>query len=962
MPPTAVSPVLVGRTTERAAIRAAYERARQGQAVTVLVSGEAGIGKSRLLAAATAELPGEPLVLTGGCLEVGADAAPYVPFVAILRDLLRQLGRDRVDALLPLAGSALAAWLPGLAAPAADRTRLLEELLTLVGRVADSRPVVLAVEDLHWADASSREVFVYLSRNLVDRSVLLLATVRTGEHPGRQLLAELGRRGDVVRVELGPLGRPHVAELLAAIGGRTPDPVRSSRIHRRSGGNPLFIEALNATEDFQGYDMARLRNRSAPQPEPAAAHADSDRCSRTRRLRDLRTLLLDRVSALPEQARALLPVIAVAGTTVGDELLLTVSDLSEDDLHRALRALVDQEQLAVRADGYAIRHDLIREAVYQALLPHDRRRLHERYARVVTEPAALAEHWTAAGKPELALPAALRAAELARQQYAYDEQLNLLERALDLWPRVTTHPTAQVSVLERAAVACYASGSSDKGVKHTTVALDALDAAAEPVRVARLLELRGRMRNRIDGGGRDDLERAIALVPPGVADEVRAEMLAGLAFLAVTAGDVAATRQAAEEAVAFEHVRARALLALGFVAGSDGDVDAALRHYGESRRIAEKQGDHHTYLTSMQWEASALIRAGRSAEAAGLSRAGQLAAERLGQGRSRGSMLANCRASALIDLGGWDEALEVIEDALADDPPWLYATALHCSQALVTAWRGDRDAYAEIDDRLAAFADNSRPRLEITLLTACVRIAGAVELGDLDLADRLLGEVLADPPHRGLPAYETMLIVVAGARTQRARSAAGGRHVAREADERLAALRALAARIPLDNRVLVALRATFEALAGKGTLREWDAVADAWRELGHVRDLAHALTAGAEAALAQSNRSGARRRLREARSIAADLRAAPLLSRIDCLAVRARLDEQDEPADPGFGLTRREAQVLRVLANGRSNAEIAVELFISTNTVASHVQRILTKLSVSTRTEAAALAHRHALG
>ena len=329
-----ISSVLVGRGSERASIDAAYQRARQGQAVTVLVSGEAGIGKSRLVTTVTADLPGEPLLLTGCCLEVGATAAPYVPFVAILRDLVRQLGRSGVDALLPLDGSALAAWLPDLTPAPGGRTRLLEELLTLVSRAAASRPVVLVVEDLHWADASSREVFVYLARNLTDRAVLLLATVRTGElasgHPGRQLLAELGRRGNVVRVALPPLGRPHVAELLAAIGGRTPDPVRSSLIHRRSGGNPLFVEALHATEDFEG---------------------------------NLRTLLLDRIAALPAQAQSLLPVIAVAGTIVSDEQLLAVGELPEDDLHSALRTLVDHEQLVVGDDGYAIRHDLIREAV-----------------------------------------------------------------------------------------------------------------------------------------------------------------------------------------------------------------------------------------------------------------------------------------------------------------------------------------------------------------------------------------------------------------------------------------------------------------------------------------------------------------------------------------------------------------------------------------------------------------------
>jgi DNA-binding NarL/FixJ family response regulator len=182
-----------------------------------------------------------------------------------------------------------------------------------------------------------------------------------------------------------------------------------------------------------------------------------------------------------------------------------------------------------------------------------------------------------------------------------------------------------------------------------------------------------------------------------------------------------------------------------------------------------------------------------------------------------------------------------------------------------------------------------------------------------------------------------------------------------EVAARLDALKSLVGGISARPAVMVAQLTTFDALAGKGSVKEWDAAVAAWRDLGTPYELALALTAGAAAALASSNRSGARQRLHEARSIAADLRAAPLLSRIDDLAVRARLDEEQEPAGADFELTRRELQVLRVLAKGHSNAKIAVELFISTNTVASHVQHILTKLGVRTRTEAAALAHRHAL-
>jgi hypothetical protein len=273
-----VSPVLVGRDAELAAVHAAYRRVLDGRAATVLVSGEAGIGKSRLVASAVAGLPGEPLALVGGCLELGADSAPYVPFVAVLRELVRVLGRDAVDRLLPLAGTPLAGWLPG-AEPSPDRygrTRLLEQVLALITRAAVDRPVVLVVEDLHWADPSSRELFAYLARNLAGGRVLLVGTVRSGAlpagHPARRLVAELARRGDVVDLTIGPLGRDQVTELLTAIGGAPPDPVRSAEIHRRSGGNPLFVEALSGPGAVVGASLeALLRSRIAELPRSAEA-------------------------------------------------------------------------------------------------------------------------------------------------------------------------------------------------------------------------------------------------------------------------------------------------------------------------------------------------------------------------------------------------------------------------------------------------------------------------------------------------------------------------------------------------------------------------------------------------------------------------------------------------------------------------------------------------------------------
>ncbi|WP_149256890.1 AAA family ATPase [Actinomadura sp. K4S16] len=952
-----VSPVLVGRDDEIAVLRAAYERSRAGRPSTVLVGGEAGIGKSRLVATAMGELPGVPLVLSGGCLELGSEGAPYVPFVAVLRDLVRRLGRDRVAALLPPGGTALGDLLPDLG-PAPARygpARLLEEMLTLLARAAEARPVVVLVEDLHWADASSRELFAYLARNLTGAAVLLLGTVRTGElaarHPNSRMLAELGRGGAVSRIDLGPLEHRHVTALLAAVDGRPPDPARSVRVYRRSGGNPLFVEALSA----------------AGETPPG----------------DLRTLLLTRVTDLPDLAREALEALAVAGAELDDELVRAVAGGPARELGDALGDLTARELVVARENGYAIRHDLLREAVYDALPPPRRRRMHARYAAALADRAAsadpaasataLAQHWTAAGEFERALPAAWRAAGRAGGQNAYDEQLHQLELVLDHWPKVPepveTIGVDRTVVLESAATAAFNAGRSAAGVAYGTAALDEVDPAVEPERAARLLGLRGRLQSRIDGGGRDDLRRAVALAPPEASQDLRARLLSALAFVEFMALDLDDCQGHAAQAldiadrIGDDALRAPALLVLGALHGTRGDLDSAADAFAEARRAADAAGDAHTFLTTFQWESTFLSDSGRYEEAVELARTGESAAERLGQARSRGSMLAHARCVPLLFLGRWDEALRVVDEALALAPPPLYAAFLRLIAADIALRRGQTEPAGTLLRQITEFAVHTVGAAEAKSWLTLLRIARALDEDDPDAADHIVGEHLVTAPD-AWPPQETARLAVLGARAQRARRAAAprNRRVQAETADRLADLARMLGSVRTTTPVIDAVRLTFRALTESGELAAWDEAAAAWRDLGNRHETAVVLAEAAAVALASNNRPGARSRLREARALAADLGAAPLRARIDDLAARGRLTAAESgTSDRAFGLTPRELDVLRLLAGGRTNHQIATELFISANTVATHVTRILTKLGAASRTQAAAKARESGL-
>ncbi|WP_247612901.1 ATP-binding protein, partial [Streptomyces galbus] len=438
-----VSPVFVGRAAELGTLDDALARAAAGEPHALLLGGEAGVGKTRLVEEFTAAAARSgAVVAVGGCVEIGADGLPFAPFSTALRALRRALPDDLAAAA---AGQEeeLARLLPEFAQPGTGRhdeegtARLFELTVRLLERVAAERTVVVALEDLHWADASTRHLLSYVVRTVRTGRLVVLATYRSDDihrrHPLRPLLAELDRLRTVHRIDLGRFTRAEVERQVAGILAADPDPAQVDAIFERSDGNAFFVEEL------------------------AVAARQGCRTGLTDSLRDL---LLVRVEALPESAQRVARIVAEGGSTVEYRLLAAVARLGEDDLLAALRAAVNANLLLATpdGDGYRFRHSLVREAVSDDLLPGERSRLNRRYAEALEDdpglvPAderamRLASHWYRAHDPAKALPAVLDASVQARARHAHSEQLRLLERAMELWDTAPEEVRARLSPMD----------------------------------------------------------------------------------------------------------------------------------------------------------------------------------------------------------------------------------------------------------------------------------------------------------------------------------------------------------------------------------------------------------------------------------------------------------------------------------------------------------------------------------
>lgn len=989
------SRAFIGRAEQLGALEAGLERAAAGEPGALLIGGEAGVGKTRLVSefGPRAEAAGAH-VMIGGCVELSGGVVPLLAVVEALRRVSEQLGWGEWLRLTGDARPELARLLPELGAPsgAADRalaqSRLFELLLGLLRRLADRKPLVWIVEDVHWADASTLDLLSFVVRNLRDERALVVATFRDEETERserlRAWLAWVSRAGRVERIDLARFEPSDLRALLTGVLGTAPEHELAERIFARSDGNAFIAEEL------------------------LAAAEDGDAIPAT-----LRDVFVGHLARLDPSSQQVVRAAAAIGRQVDHQLLASVAELPEDRLMPALREAVRHRLLVPEPDGrtYGFRHALMREAAGGELLPGERERLHARIAEALggrqdlaggtaaTVAGEIAHHWRAAGDAPRSLAAAVHAGSEAARAHAFADALELYEQALSAWQAV---PDAEAlagidrpGLLARAAEAADLSGDRFRAIELADAALGELDPVAEPVRTGFVYARRGWFVWN-SGRGADEalanLEEAIRLVPAEPPSNEHAEALSKLVRVLALLGRNDECRRRGEEALGLvRRLGARALESellnsLGVSAANLGRREEALTLLREALEVAQDADDPECLGLAYCNLSSILGSYCRFQEAVSVAMEGADVARRLGVELVMGLWCIANAAENLVDLGRFEEADELTARALEYDARATTAAVLHLQRADLTARQGRPDA-AERHLALARELGAASYSLEFRAFEASIAALVALQRGRSLEAGTGCAEVLAlaaagDDEMSAAP----LLSLGLRAQADLAERARARRRPEEEASARAAAdamqdtWRTLrdalgAARTPSPEIEAHADTASAERarLDGSPAPAHWAAAQTAWDDLGMAHHAAYARWRRAEALLAvHGTRDEAGALLTEAHAACVLMGAEPLRHEIEALTRRARiklsgsatpLADGEEPAHAQkqapagvLGLTARELDVLALLVDGQTNRQIAEALYISVKTAGAHVSSILRKLDASTRTQAAAVA------
>ncbi|MGN8026594.1 helix-turn-helix transcriptional regulator [Microbacterium sp. 22242] len=932
------SAAMVGRDAELALLDEALRRVGAGEAASVLVGGEAGIGKSRLTAEFRRRVADEATVLTGWCLDYGSTPAPFGPLPAILRTLLEALG-DRADEAAGPGRDALQLLLPERAAAPVDRSAirpegLRETIANLLEAAAAIRPVVIVVEDLHWADAATLSMLSFLLRALAGRPVLFLLTCRIDEvrrgGPVRAFLAEAERARLLDRVTLRRLDTVEVRDLVLGLRGAVDD-AALARLMDRSEGVPFFVEEL-------------LCNVQGPMPDT------------------LRDVLLSRFDALGDDAKKVVRLSSGSDGAISHGLLTTLAGFDGERLDDALREAMAAGILAVRDDdSYGFRHALLREAVHDDLLPGERARLHWAYADALEasggSASALAFHWHRAHDSPRALGAAVSAMVQAKNSYAFSTAARFGELALELWEQV---PDAQevagigrIALLAQLGSILRNGGDGERALAVVSLALEEIDESVESAVHARLLRDKALYLQNLGRHGSVELLTEALSVIEGCAGEERlhATLLNYLAGRHLTGGRLRRAVETSDEAyriaerIGFDNAMSVAANLRGCSRIHLGEVDAGLADF---RLSWEHATDHDAQLRYRVNYADALNMLGRFREAVEVAEAGVAHSRSLGVERATGAILSHNMVEPLIELGEIRRAEEATVRDLTMRTLQVFRMYSTMSRIRALVWRGDLSEAVQLlrewRSTAEAVADVER---QVWYSLHDVEILIALGLGDPARAAVELRTVIEDPgPRLALLGR----ILLEGGRVVADLRADGHTALAEAMTE---SVRARWRSLPVELQqpswatVLTALLdADAQALQEAATIADRDDVPAVFRPLVRLER--------ARALVGDGDRSSAVEAAAEAAAIAESLSHDRLRRRVADFVDAAGLHPATRiPATAGAELTAREQQVLDLIAEGLSNRQIGERLFISGKTASVHVSAILRKLGVATRTEAA---------
>jgi DNA-binding CsgD family transcriptional regulator len=911
--------VLVGRQSELASLQAALERARGGAGSLVLLAGEAGVGKTRLAAALAAG--SGALVLSG---RAGRSAtSSYAPVVAALRSCLRAdpAALDGYSRLRPH----LALLLPELGdpAPASDAATVSEAVRCAFAHLAREQTVLLLLDDLHWSDDATLELLAALAEPLAALPMLVVAAYRSDglprDHALRSLRHELRRDGRFEELTLAPLALAETADLLTEVLGETPAPSLARAIHDRARGVPFFVE-----------ELARVSG-AGEVPET------------------IRDAVLIQASELSEEALAAAQAAAVAGESFDLEVIGGLSSAA------GLAELAERGLIAEDGNGRAsFRHALTRDALYGDVPWLQRRILHRRLAEALESRSGhsieLAAHWLGARNEPRARAALIQAAHESRAVHAHRDAVRAGRQALELWPagdddarraeelEAHAHSAELAGELAEAVAAWRELGAARAGealaaAQRSLAAVHELLGDRDAATAARRIAAEA-----FAGAGRP-AEAAIERLAIGDTLRLASQHAAAIEF----------ARTAGREAAAAERLdlRARALGLEGLSTALGGDPGAGLEIVQAGLALALEHdlsaaaAELYQRLSIVLYDAADYRRAQETLDTAlGLCRTGDLASTELA--------CVSCMVYVLRECGEWAQAEEVAAELIAEGRGvWVCEGLIGVIHALQGKPGSARRLLASC--RAAATRANHF-HMALDSIAGLARVAAAQ--GAEDEAASLATTLLADwerseDHHMGVAALRW----AAGFFAQR-----GDRECAHRCAEALTKMAATSGHADALAAVAFAIGETALAEGDADTAAEQlRRSVDLHRDLDIPYERAEIALRAGVAVAATGDREGALELLGAAYRTARKLGARPLATEA-AVAVRAlggSLGRRATADAEGAGLSPRELEIVRLVGAGRSNREIAHELFLSPRTVDSHVRNLLRKLDCRTRVDAA---------